>query len=164
MIGRLIVMRHAKSSWQEPGQADHDRPLNLRGQRDAPLVAQRIVELGWSPRLVLSSNARRTRETYALMEPAFSETTPVEFLSELYLAGLNEVRHALAAAPYGNQPVLVLGHNPGWEEMVQWCTDDSIDLPTGCAVLMESESDGWQAALAKRGRWRTHEVIRPREL
>ena len=68
MKRRLIVMRHAKSSWKDPGQTDHERPLNGRGRRSAPLVAARLAELGWAPTRVHSSDAARTVETWRGME------------------------------------------------------------------------------------------------
>ncbi len=65
MTRRLIVMRHAKSSWKHAGLTDHQRPLNKRGRKDAPRVARALIERGWTPRRVLSSDAARTRETWA---------------------------------------------------------------------------------------------------
>ncbi len=69
MTMRLIIMRHAKSDWNSGAASDHARPLNKRGRRDAPRVANRLGELGWQPDYVISSDSRRTRETLELMLP-----------------------------------------------------------------------------------------------
>ena len=74
---RLIVMRHAKSDWGTNAPTDHARPLNKRGQRDAPRVAQRLVELDWLPQYIVSSDSTRTRETYELMNSHY-HLTPLE--------------------------------------------------------------------------------------
>ena len=67
MHRRLIIMRHAKSSWTSGALSDHERPLNARGIRDAPRVGAALVKRGWLPQLVLSSDSERTRETFAGM-------------------------------------------------------------------------------------------------
>ena len=67
MAKRLLVTRHAKSSWKSGEDSDHARPLNKRGRRDAPRVAAHLVGLGWVPEQVLSSDSQRTRETLGLM-------------------------------------------------------------------------------------------------
>ena len=83
---RLIVMRHAKSSWASGAQSDHQRPLNDRGRCDAPRVATALVDANWLPDLILSSDAQRTRETYDGMAVSFPGEIPVQFLSSFYLS------------------------------------------------------------------------------
>ena len=113
---RLILLRHAKSSWNDLGVKDHQRPLNARGQRDAPRIGARLAELGWSPDHVVSSDSRRTRETWSLLAPAFGAEAPTpQWLSTLYLGDLDAILDALGEAPAESRCVLALGHNPGWE-------------------------------------------------
>ena len=95
---RLIIMRHAKSDWDTDAPTDHARPLNKRGRREAPRVAQRLVELNWIPQYIVSSDSARTRETYELMRSAFAVAPHVEFLPMLYHAGPNDLASALAVA------------------------------------------------------------------
>jgi phosphohistidine phosphatase SixA len=73
MRRRLMIMRHAKSSWKGQVPTDHDRPLNTRGRRDAVRVGKRLAKLGWVPDLVVSSDSRRTRETWERMQRRFPE-------------------------------------------------------------------------------------------
>lgn len=162
MKRHLILMRHAKSSWKEPGQEDHARPLNKRGRRDAPRVAERLVELGWTPQRVLLSDAARTRETWSLMRAAFQPAPAVEERPDLYLAGLERIRAGLAKVPAGEGTVLVLGHNPGWEDAVSSLVGQPISMTTANAALLEGQGPSWAEALD--GAWRLVEVVRPKEL
>lgn len=161
---RLIVMRHAKSSWKEQGQEDHERPLNKRGRRDAPRIAEKLAELGWTPASAFVSDAVRTQETWGLMQGAWGDDVEVdvELRPDLYLAGLQEVKDVFDDHPDATSPALVLGHNPGWEAMASELSGRPLSLTTANAVLLESDADEWTAALA--GPWKIAQVLRPREL
>jgi phosphohistidine phosphatase SixA len=163
MNRRLIVMRHAKSSWDSPAEGDHDRPLNDRGRRDSPRVAARLVELGWSPEVVLSSDSRRTRETFALMAPVLPPARNVAFVPSLYHASIEALREALLAVEDDVRVVLALGHNPGWQLAVYWLCGESVEMKTATAALMECDAADWQASVAGRGKWRLVDSIHPRE-
>lgn len=108
---RLLLIRHAKSGWDDPLLADHDRPLASRGQRAAPAIAAWLAARGHRPRLALVSSARRTQETWALMAPHFPEAE-LRILPRLYGAGpetiISILRHLSEEGP-----VAVIGHNPG---------------------------------------------------
>lgn len=107
---RLVLVRHAKSDWGTADLADHDRPLNARGRRDAPRMGAWIAAQDAAPDVVLCSDAVRTRETLALMLPAFSAPR-VEHRADLYHAEPTAMMAALATAT-GDRVALV-GHNPG---------------------------------------------------
>ena len=161
MQRQLILMRHAKSSWKVAGLSDHDRPLNPRGQREAPVVAQLLAAMGWSPRQVHSSDAQRTRETWAAMAPLLDGTV-AEFHSELYLGDLTSIRHVARAWPDSERgPVLVLGPNPGWEAAATILSGTPLSFTTANAALVEGTGATWEAAL--RRPWRLVEFLRPRE-
>lgn len=164
MLRRLLVMRHAKSSWKEPGQADHARPLNGRGQRDAPRMGAYLAASGWAPELVLSSDSQRTRETWALASEALEPEPEVRFLPELYLAGPEVVRRVLSGVDDSVETLLILGHNDGWEEVVGWLCGRGERITTGNIAFLSTEAPSWSAALAQAPRWRLHEVARPKEL
>lgn len=166
MNRRLIVMRHAKSSWSDSSLSDHERPLNDRGRREAPEVARRLIELDWVPEIIVSSDATRTRETWKRMKPVFADAdhTPLfHKTAELYLAGMDEAADALGELDDATRSVLLLGHNPGWEEVVAYLSGVSVTMTTANAVLLEGSGETWQDAL-ERGSWKIIEVIRPREL
>jgi len=154
-------MRHAKSSWKHEGLADHERPLNKRGRRDAPRVAGRLVALDWLPDAVVSSDSQRTRETWARMADALPEV-PVRFERGLYHAGLRELQQSGLAWESDWRCVLTLGHNPGWEEALAQLCGVSDLVTTGNSALLIGEGESWAEAL--RGDWTLETLIRPREL
>lgn len=160
MLRRLVIMRHAKSSWKGE-MGDHDRPLNKRGRREAPLVAAQLEARGWSPELVVSSDATRTRETLARMVDQFHPWPQVEFSPTLYLAGPHALREIVAGVGDEIATVLALGHNPGWEEAVAWLSDEHVHLATADAVLLESSGDSWREALREEGTWQLVDILRP---
>jgi phosphohistidine phosphatase SixA len=164
MKRRLIVMRHAKSSWDSPAETDHDRPLGDRGRRDAPAVAARLVELGWSPEVVLSSDSTRTRETFERMQAVLSPVGRVDFLPSLYHASIEALCQALLTVSDDVRVALALGHNPGWQHAVYWLSGESIEMKTAAAALLECDAADWQSSVAARGRWRLIDTIYPREL
>ena len=147
MERRIIVMRHAKSSWSSPARSDHERPLNKRGQRDAPRVGAALAARGWLPDLVLSSDSQRTRETFAGLTEGFSSEPRVEFLRSFYGAGPSEVAGELASAPQHQSCILVLGHNPGWEAVAYALCGKPIVMKTATAVLLSRESASWNLSL-----------------
>lgn len=161
---RLILLRHAKSDWATDAQTDHDRPLNKRGRKDAGAVAARIVEEGWQPNWVISSDSARTRETYGLMRKFFDPEPSVTYLKSLYQAGPDALANVLVDIPDGVSPVMAIGHNPGWQEAVHWLCGESIAMTTGNAVLMTVDADSWPDAIGRTGFWSLVKVLRPKEL
>jgi phosphohistidine phosphatase len=111
---RLFVLRHAKSSWDDPGLDDHDRPLAPRGRRAAKALHQHVREQDIHPSLVLCSSSRRTRETLEGVAPG-GETS---FESELYAAGAQDVLERLRHVPEETESVMVIGHNPTMQIVV----------------------------------------------
>ena len=95
MQRRLMLMRHAKSSWKSQVPTDHERPLNERGRRDAARVGKRLAKLGWVPDLVVGSDSRRTEETWERMQKRFPDAR-VRFTRALYAGGPRELRSEVA--------------------------------------------------------------------
>lgn len=157
---RLIVMRHAKSGWETGPGGDHARPLNERGRRDAPRMGAALQDRGWVPDRVLSSDSRRTRETYDGLVEGLRTEVDVTFTNDLYHAGPREVVAACEGLDEETETALVLGHNPGWENVVNYLSGEFIMMSTGdCALL---EADGSWMELMTEGAWTLVEVLRPR--
>lgn len=114
---RLAVLRHAKSDWPV-GVADRDRPLGRRGQRDAPAAGRWIAEHVGVPDAVWCSPARRTRQTWELLAAQLGGTPPVEFDERIYEAGVSDLVEVLRETAKGSSTVLLVGHNPGVQELV----------------------------------------------
>lgn len=157
-------MRHGKSAWDTDAPDDHARPLSDRGHREAPLVAARLLELGWRPERVVSSDSERTRQTYAHLRQVFGDPLPVEFTRELYLPDVDAVRGAVERLSPEAQVVLLLGHNPGFEEALAWLTGADERLKTSSAALLEADTDSWGAAAAGPRAFRLVTVIRAKAL
>jgi phosphohistidine phosphatase len=113
---QLLIMRHAKSSWDDPQMTDHSRPLNARGRLAATAMRRALGDLGLAPDLVLVSPARRTLQTLAALEP-WPETPLVEPLEQLYLADLAQLLAVLRGVAPTVRSVLLIGHNPGLHEL-----------------------------------------------
>ncbi|MBX2881835.1 MAG: histidine phosphatase family protein [Granulosicoccus sp.] len=124
-------MRHAKSSWKNPGFSDHDRPLNKRGDRDAPLMAQRLLARNSVPNLILSSSAARALATAEHLKNQFDQTPDVLVDQALYLASPTVITSVLNAMDPGVSHILVVAHNPGLEDLCAILEQDSPShLPT----------------------------------
>ena len=141
----LTLLRHAKSSWNEIGLADHERPLNNRGERDAPEMARRIQAAGIRPSLIVSSPAVRAWMTAKLVAQEISY--PLEFLqrdSNLYLASLNTLIDVVAGLETGFNNVLLVAHNPGLTAFANFLSPGLTDnLPTCGMVSVTFDSDDW---------------------
>lgn len=113
---QLLLMRHAKSAWNEPSMPDHARPLNGRGRRAAAAMREAIQGLGLQPDVILVSSARRTLQTLAALEP-WDETPLVEPRDALYLADAAKLLAELRGAPEFARSLMLIGHNPGLHEL-----------------------------------------------
>jgi len=159
---RLILMRHAKSSWAIDGQEDHQRPLNKRGRRDAPRIATALAARDWLPDFVVSSDAERTRQTWTQMNSVFSIECEVRWTNDLYLAALGDLQRDSAHWPDSTHTILALGHNPGWERALAQLGGDWGGMTTANAALLVGSGTTWTEAL--EGSWNLEEVLRPRDL
>jgi phosphohistidine phosphatase len=109
---QLLLLRHAKSSWDDASMPDRDRPLNARGRRSAAVMRLAMRDLGLTPDVVLVSTARRTMETLEALEP-WDEMPLVEPMDSLYLATALQLGAALHGVAETVRSVLLIGHNPG---------------------------------------------------
>lgn len=140
----LLVLRHAKSSWKNPDLADHDRPLNKRGKRDAPRMGQLVRDQRLVPDLILSSTALRARTTALMVAEAVEHGCEVRLLRDLYLADPSDYLRELATLPDRYGSVMVVGHNPGLEDLVETLTGTHEVLPTAALVWIELPIDRWE--------------------
>jgi phosphohistidine phosphatase len=159
----VLLMRHAKSSWDDPGLGDDQRPLNHRGRRDAPRVADWLVAQRLVPEQVLCSTAVRAVETLERMLERFPSPVPVCFEPKLYLAPPNQILSSIAALSDGVSPVLVVSHNPGLEQLVSAAAERWIPMPTGAVAVFEVPHSPGSAADALEA-WQLQTLLEPRRL
>lgn len=159
---RLILMRHAKSSWGNPDLPDRERPLNRRGQRAAETVGHWLRAQGILPEVMLVSDSRRTRETAEVL----ALDVPVEFHPELYLAEPETILSVLAEAR--GETVMVLGHNPGLADLAaELCADPPAhprfaQFPTAAVLVLRFDGTGPKAIAPGKGAMQA--FVTPRDL
>lgn len=141
----LTLLRHAKSSWRDPSLQDYERPLSRRGQRDAPIMADRIKGAGVRPSLILSSPAVRAWTTAKIVAQEIGY--PTEFLQRedrLYHASARGLLKVVAGQDGGFNNIMIVGHNPGLTDFVNYLSPDLTDnIPTCGVVSFEFDCDDW---------------------
>lgn len=159
---RLLLLRHAKSSWDDPSLADFERPLNDRGRRAAPLMGALMRERGLRPDLVISSPARRASETVALALEASGLETELRFDERIYEASLSTLLEIVRQVEDGRNEVMLVGHNPGFEELLEYLTGEARRVPTATLARIALDTDRWDEATERCGRleW----LVKPKEL
>ncbi len=142
---QLTLLRHAKSSWDDAGVKDRDRPLNERGERDAPRMGRRLRARGARPTLILTSPAVRARRTAQIIAREIGY--PQEFLQreeDLYLASPDEIIAVIARQDSSFRDLIVCGHNPGLTELANRLTGAGIDnVPTTGVVVIGLNLKSW---------------------
>src|SRR5262249_36255902 len=158
---RLLLLRHAKSSWSDPGTSDHERPLSRRGQEAAPRVGAYLNRHKLTPDSVLCSTALRTRETWELVAGELASTPPMSYVERLYDAAPRAILDVLRHAEPGTKSLLVVGHNPGLQEVAtSLIASGDLDdrerlrekLPTGGLVVIDFPISDWSKLHARSGR------------
>jgi phosphohistidine phosphatase len=159
---RLLLLRHAKSSWDDPSLADHDRPLAPRGRKAAKRIGEYLREQGIEISLVLCSSARRTRETLELAQPSGE----VQVERELYGASAQQLLERIRRVPDEVTSLMLIGHNPATEDLALALAADRSELegakfPTG-ALATFTVNGSWQALAP--GEAALTAFVKPREL
>ena len=148
----LLVLRHAKSNWSDPALDDHERPLNKRGLRDGPRMGELVRAHGLLPDVVISSDAVRARLTAEAVVEAARCAGEILLDPRLYLAGPADILSLLRRVEEKAQTVMIVGHNPGLEDLVAQLTGERRDLPTAALAQIDLPIDQWRdLSLSTRG-------------
>ena len=168
---KLFLLRHAKSSWDEPAVADHDRPLNKRGHQAAKLMAGYMARSCFHPALVLISTSRRTQETWNVIEHRL-EGTSAAIEDGLYEAGKGDLMHRLRKVDDHIASVMVIGHNPGLGRLAADLVGHNGEpevlerlhakFSTGALAVIDLDIAHWAALEAGTGRLVAY--TRPKDL
>lgn len=155
----LLILRHAKSSWKDEEVGDHDRPLNKRGKRDAPRMGELLRQAHLQPELIISSTAKRARKTASKAAHQCGYQGIIELQGTLYLAPPDAYLEALRKVDDAIDRVMVVGHNPGLEQLLAMLTGQQVPLPTATLAHVELDVARWcdidtQARGSLVGLWR----------
>ncbi|MFJ7044142.1 SixA phosphatase family protein [Streptomyces sp. NPDC101112] len=152
-LRRLVVLRHAKSAWPV-GVPDHERPLAARGRRDAPAAGRALAEADCLPDLALCSTAVRATQTWEAVAAQWGTPPPVRLDPRVYAADAAELLDVVHEVPDGVRTLLLVGHNPGLEELVLDLAGDALDdaldtvrtkFPTSAVAVLAWHGDTWSA-------------------
>ena len=167
----LILMRHAKSAWDDAHQKDIDRPLSPRGQKAAPRMGVALAAAGYAPKLVLCSTARRARETLDLVKPSLPDQTKVDYISGFYMASPRDLLTGIGKAPATADTIMLVGHNPGLGSLAGLLagSGDSkalgnlhLKFPTGAIAVLAFDANRWGDLAPGGGKLLA--FLRPRDL
>lgn len=163
---RLIIVRHAKSSWKHTALDDHDRPLSGRGRRASKSIGQWLAAYGYRPESVISSSSARTRDTWARIEKFFPGKIDTSFDFRLYHCSSSAILEILAEA--NGSPILVVGHNPGIAHFAARMVGtppphrDFWRYPTGSTLVCDLPFESWPEV--EFGHGRVVDFVVPRDL
>ena len=139
----LLLLRHAKSSWDDVALRDFERPLADRGKRDAPRMGEELKLRAPLPDLIISSPAARARQTTQAVVEAGGLTARLEFNDSIYGATSAELMRLIRRLEDGVNCALMVGHNPGFEELVSRLTGSDERMPTAALACIEFQIDHW---------------------
>ena len=160
----LLILRHAKSSWDDSRLDDHERPLNPRGEEDAPRMGEMVRDGGLMPDLVVSSDAVRARLTAEAMAASAGYPGTIQLEPRLYHATAAQIVDLLATELDGDEAtVMIVGHNPGLEELVTRLTGEREDLPTAALAQIALPIERW-SDLGPTTRGTLEGLWRPKEI
>ncbi|MEO9967931.1 MAG: histidine phosphatase family protein [Reichenbachiella sp.] len=141
----LYLVRHAKSSWKNPALGDRDRPLNARGKRDAPVMAEYVKQKIEKPDIFVSSPSRRTQDTAVLFMNAFGRSMEQLILEESFYHGYeNDMESVISHLDPTHHSAMLFVHNPGITDYVNQLTGEQIfNIPTCGIAAVQLETKNW---------------------
>jgi phosphohistidine phosphatase len=158
----LFLLRHAKSSWQNEGQPDSERPLNERGKRAAPLIGKFMRQQKMRPDLILCSPAERARQTIALVGAAAAFKAELRYDERIYAATAARLFAVVSQIDESACRVLIVGHNPGLEELLESLTGEIQHMPTAALAHLTLGVEKWADAGEQSGE--LVRLVKPKEL
>lgn len=158
----LFLLRHAKSSWKDTTLPDFERPLNKRGRRAAPLIGKFMRRQKLKPELILCSPAERARQTVALVGEAANFKAELRYDERIYEASLMTLLLVVSEIDEGAEKVLLVGHNPGFEELLESLTGEVHRMPTAALAHITLNIEHWVDAREQSGE--LVQLVKPKEL
>jgi phosphohistidine phosphatase len=139
----LMLLRHAKSSWKDPGCSDHDRPLNKRGKKAAPRMGRLLCQQKLVPDRIVTSTAKRAHTTAQAVAEESGYEGQMQLSPELYLAAPASYIDVLRRLTGDPSRVLAVGHNPGIAGLAEHLTGDEVEMPTAALAVISLAIESW---------------------
>lgn len=158
----LYVLRHAKSSWDNDSLSDFERPLNERGFETAPIMGKIMRENDFVPEMIVCSTAKRAEQTAQLVKESAKFEAEIKFEDAIYEASSMTLLRIVSEISDEFGRALIVGHNPGFENLVRVLTGKSETMPTAALAVIDLEIESWNEANADSGNLR--EFIRPKDI
>lgn len=140
----LYVLRHAKSDWNDASLSDFERPLNERGVRAAEKIGALLAERGAAPDRIVSSPARRARETAEIVAKTARLAAEIILKPEIYEASVGDLIEIVSAIENDCEKLLIVGHNPGFEQLVGSLSGEYQSMPTAALAEIEFQIENWR--------------------
>ncbi len=140
---QVFLMRHAKSSWKDANIPDHDRPLKKKGEKDVKTMAKMLKHKKHLPDFILCSSAERAKQTAVIFKKASSFEGKLEYNDKLYMAEVPDLIDAIKNAPKSAKSIMIIGHNPGLEALLQTLTGKVETLPTSSIAYISIPIEKW---------------------
>ena len=162
---RLLILRHAKSSWKDPDLSDHDRPLNKRGRHDAPLIGKLLKDEDLKPDVIVSSPAIRAKKTAELVAKECKYKGEIVINKALYGAEPKDYLKILEGLSVTYKIVLMVGHSPTVEETIEIITNSSdVIMPTCALAHIRLPIENWADINKQKIKGKLAEIWKPKEL
>ena len=157
---RLFILRHAKSSWDDTKLSDFERPLNDIGLEAAPFMGLHMAAHGYLPKAMVSSPARRAKETAELIRQNAAISGEVCFDHSIYEASPNTLRQVVSELSDEIDSAMIVGHNPGIEGFIRHLTGQIEPMPTAALAVIDLDIESWRKIDHHSGKLAT--VVRPK--
>lgn len=157
----LFVLRHAKSSWENPDSADFDRQLNERGLKSAPIMGDTMYKNQFQPATIISSPAKRAMQTAILIKETAQLEGKIAYDERIYEASPHRLLEIISELDAGFESAMLVGHNPGLEGLIKMLTGEVQSMPTAALAVIDLKTKSWNEINAESGDLRA--VFRPKD-
>jgi phosphohistidine phosphatase len=157
----LFILRHAKSSWANPASSDFDRQLNEQGLKTVPQMGETIFDNRFQPALILSSPAKRAKQTAILIKETAQIKGKIEYDERIYEASPHRLLQVISELGAERDSLMLVGHNPGLEGLIKILTGEIQPMPTAALAVIDLNAQNWNEIAAESGKLRA--VFRPKD-
>lgn len=150
----LFVLRHAKSSWDNPDSADFDRQLNEQGLKTAPIMGETMYRNQFQPAAIISSPAKRAKQTAVLIREMAQLESGIEYDERIYEASPHRLLKVISEIDEKNESAMLVGHNPGLEGLIKILTGEVCSLSTAALAVIDLTAENWSEITGETGKLR----------